>query len=157
MVNSINNHHPDLLTSWRRLTDTEIAGIIVANIKIVDKGANTSSYSKNDSPAINGSINDNITVMMVINNVNNQNSDLDALSEKFVYFTKHIFTASKKFIVVLHSYFTFITLTSKNHKDQTKGKNWFYIIKLYLDFQKGQMNEVVLQITPQLEYSMVCT
>jgi len=84
---------------------------------------------------------------MVINNVNNQNSDLDALSEKFVYFTKHIFTASKKFMVVVPSDFTFITPTSKNHKDQTKGKNWFFIIEPYLDFSKDQMNEVVPQTT----------
>jgi|TARA_Y100000814_G_scaffold94303_1_gene65044 hypothetical protein len=32
---------------------------------------------------------------MTVNKVNNQNSDLDDLSENSVYLTKHIFTASK--------------------------------------------------------------
>jgi hypothetical protein len=48
----------------------------------------------------------NIKFAIKINNVNNQNSDLDALSENFVYFTKHTFTASKKFMSVSPLYQT---------------------------------------------------
>ena len=44
---------------------------------------------------------------IVKNKVNNQYSDLDALSEKLVYFTKQIFIASKKFILVSPYYGTF--------------------------------------------------
>jgi hypothetical protein len=56
------------------------------------------------TPAIKASRNIKIKLTTQVKRTNNQHSDLDARSEKLVYFTKQVLTASKKFISVSSSH-----------------------------------------------------
>ena len=85
----------------------------MTTVNIVLPGAHSSSQGTPIAPSISATT----ILKMVKNRVNNQNSDLDARSEKLVYFIKHTFTASKKFILVAPSYRTF----TKHGKGQAEG------------------------------------
>ena len=87
---------------------------MVTIVSTVVPGAQTSSQATPSTLSINPTT----KLKIIKNKVNNQNSDLDARSEKLVYFTKHTFTASKKFMLVAPSYCTF-TIPKKHGKSQT--------------------------------------
>ncbi len=88
---------------------------MVTIVSTVLPGAQTSSQATPSALSIKPTK----KLKIIKNKVNNQNSDLDARSEKLVYFIKHTFTASKKFMLVASLDCTF-TIPKKHGKGQAE-------------------------------------